>query len=57
MRIDELRDEWVGVSVEKGGEGGGDDDSLDDLILWVEIKKQIKILREAIEDGGDEDEK
>ncbi len=26
--------------------GGGDD--LDDLILWVEIKRQIKILRDEI---------
>ncbi|KAK8048216.1 hypothetical protein PG994_009946 [Apiospora phragmitis] len=44
----ELEDDWVGVV--GGGDGGGDD--LEDLLLWVEIKKQIKILREGMEDKG-----
>ncbi|KAI1815905.1 ATPase [Poronia punctata] len=29
---------------------GGDGDDLDDLVLWVEIKKQVKTLREGMED-------
>ncbi|KAJ2968147.1 hypothetical protein NUW58_g10284 [Xylaria curta] len=28
--------------------GGDDDDDLDELVLWVEIKKQIEILREGM---------
>ncbi|KAI0389752.1 P-loop containing nucleoside triphosphate hydrolase protein [Xylariaceae sp. FL0594] len=38
---------WVDV-----GQGvhdrGEDDDDLDDLVLWVEIKKQIKLLRQGL---------
>ena len=40
---EDLADDWVGVL------GGGDDDDLDKLALWVEIKKQIAILRESME--------
>ncbi|KAK8090394.1 ATPase [Apiospora hydei] len=40
----ELEDDWVGVV------GSSDKDELEDLVLWVEIKKQIKILREGMED-------
>ncbi|KAI0110449.1 P-loop containing nucleoside triphosphate hydrolase protein [Nemania sp. FL0031] len=36
-------DGWLDVC-----HGGGDDD-LDDLVLWVEIKKQIETLREGME--------
>lgn len=38
----DIDDEWVGV-------GCDDDDDLDCLVLWVEIKKQIEILREGID--------
>lgn len=38
---DEIEDGWVGVD--------GSDDDLDDLVLWVEIKKQVAILREGME--------
>ena len=37
-----LRDDWVDVTA---------DDDLDDLVLWLEIQKQVKILRDAIGDG------
>lgn len=53
MKVDELGDDWVGISHDNHPNGDGDD--LDELILWVEIKKQVKILREAIDDGNDED--
>ncbi len=43
--IHEMDDGWVGVAG-----GSNDDDDLDDLILWVEIKKQVKILREGMEE-------
>lgn len=39
---EDLADGWVGVV------GGGDE--LDKLKLWVEIKKQIAILREGMDD-------
>ncbi|KAI1100674.1 P-loop containing nucleoside triphosphate hydrolase protein [Jackrogersella minutella] len=35
---------WVRLSDD------GDDDNLDDLVLWVEIKKQVAILRESMEE-------
>ncbi|KAI1457479.1 P-loop containing nucleoside triphosphate hydrolase protein [Annulohypoxylon moriforme] len=38
---EEMTDGWVGVL--------GDDDDLDGLILWKEIKKQIAILRDSME--------
>lgn len=43
--VDLAEDDWVQVldrPVEEGPE-------LDDLVLWVEIKKQIAILREGME--------
>lgn len=40
----DVGDGWLDVSG-----GGGDDGDLDDLILWVEIKKQIETLRESME--------
>ncbi|KAK7908777.1 ATPase [Apiospora marii] len=43
LMIREIEDDWVSVV-----DGGGDE--LEDLVLWVEIKKQIKILREGMED-------
>lgn len=46
LTTQELEDEWV--SVVDGG------DELEDLVLWVEIKKQIKILREGMEDKRQE---
>lgn len=39
-------DVWVGVTL---GGGDRDDDDLDGLVLWIEIKKQIKTLREGME--------
>jgi transitional endoplasmic reticulum ATPase len=41
---DDLEDGWVGIT--------NRDDDLDDLVLWVEIKKQIKILREGIKEAA-----
>ncbi|KAI1117027.1 ATPase [Nemania sp. NC0429] len=41
----DVGDGWLDVS--GGGDGDGDDD-LDDLILWVEIKRQINTLREGM---------
>lgn len=41
---DEIDDGWVGVTASE------DDDGLDDLALWVEIKKQVAILREGMEE-------
>jgi len=31
-------------------DGDDDDDDLDEYVLWVEMKKQVKILREGMED-------
>lgn len=42
----DLEDEWVGVAFDD--DEGSD---LDHLVLWVEIKKQIKILREGIKEN------
>ncbi|KAI1419814.1 ATPase [Xylaria sp. FL1777] len=39
----EMGDGWLDVC------GGGDDGDLDELVLWIEIKKQIEILREGME--------
>jgi hypothetical protein len=38
-------DEWVDIMATDGGEGDG----LDTLILWIEIKKQVAILREGMD--------
>jgi transitional endoplasmic reticulum ATPase len=43
--MEDLGDGWVGVA------GGGAD--LDRLVLWVEIKKQVAILREGMEKKAD----
>ncbi|KAI0428047.1 P-loop containing nucleoside triphosphate hydrolase protein [Xylaria sp. FL1042] len=43
----DMGDGWLDVCV--GGGGGDDDDDLDELVLWVEIKKQIETLREGME--------
>ncbi len=40
---DEIEDGWVGVASEDNGD-------LDDLALWVEIKKQVAILREGMQE-------
>lgn len=40
-------DDWVSVDVPDSN-GGGDDTDLEKLILWVEIKKQIEILRQGM---------
>lgn len=42
---DDMEDDWVGVA--KPGRAA---DDLDDLVLWVEIKKQVAILREGMEE-------
>lgn len=39
-------DDWV----ELGRSAAGEDPGLDRLVLWVEIQKQIKILREGMEE-------
>ncbi|OTA95535.1 hypothetical protein M434DRAFT_393752 [Hypoxylon sp. CO27-5] len=41
--MQEMSDGWVGVL-------DGDHDDLDDFILWVEIKKQVAILRESMKE-------
>ncbi|KAI1075404.1 ATPase [Whalleya microplaca] len=41
----DMGDGWLGVCAL------GDDSGLDELALWVEIKKQIEILREGMEEG------
>ena len=46
----ELKDDWIGVL----GKTDDDDDDLNKLVLWVEIKKQIEILREGM--GNDNEE-
>jgi len=47
----------VGGKIRVSLTGGGGDDvdpGLDRLVLWRELKKQIKILREEIKDGDDQ---
>lgn len=39
----ELKDDWIGVIGKSE-----DNDSLDDNVLWVEIQKQIEILRQGM---------
>jgi hypothetical protein len=41
---DAIKEGWVEVAESE------DDDDLDDLVLWVEIKKQVAILREGMEE-------
>ncbi|KAK7419309.1 hypothetical protein QQX98_003461 [Neonectria punicea] len=41
---------WVLVSDNEDSTGTFDEDDLDKLAFWVEIKKQVKLLREGIKD-------
>lgn len=41
---------WVLVDDGQSSEVTPDEDDLDKLDLWVEMKKQVKILREGMED-------
>ncbi|OTB01277.1 hypothetical protein M426DRAFT_323553 [Hypoxylon sp. CI-4A] len=41
--MQDLKDDWVGVLE-------GDHDDLNDLVLWVEIKKQVAILRDSMKE-------
>ena len=38
----------------EGEDGSSGDDDLEKLVLWREIKKQVKILRDEIEDEDDQ---
>ena len=44
---------WVEVENVDDDDGGddGDDSDIEDLPLWVEIKKQVEILREGMEES------
>lgn len=42
----DLKDDWIGVI--DGSKDG--DNSLEDNVLWVEIQKQIEILRQGLEE-------
>ncbi len=44
FKSDEIEDGWVGVAFSQ------DDGDLDELALWVEIKKQVAILREGMQE-------
>lgn len=44
---DAIEDGWVGVT---NDDDGSDDGDISDLVLWVEIKKQVAILREGMEE-------
>ncbi|KAK4040627.1 P-loop containing nucleoside triphosphate hydrolase protein [Parachaetomium inaequale] len=44
MGSDGIEDGWVGVGASE------DDGDLEDLVLWVEIQKQVAILREGMEE-------
>ncbi|KAL8308334.1 hypothetical protein RB593_006582 [Gaeumannomyces tritici] len=62
-----LEDDWVGVSAPRRLSSGSsqaassldswadadDDGELDKLVLWVQMKKQVKILREGMDDKSD----
>lgn len=62
-----LEDGWVGVSAPRRLSAGSshaasslgswaeasDDGELDKLILWVEMKRQVKILRDGMDDKSD----
>lgn len=52
---DDSEEAWELVSdTEEGGSDDDDDDDLDKLKLWVEIQKQVEILRQGIENGIEE---
>ena len=49
-----IEDDWERLTLEDSdgsddGSDDGDDEDLDKYVLWVEIKKQVAILREGIE--------
>ncbi|KAK1775773.1 P-loop containing nucleoside triphosphate hydrolase protein [Copromyces sp. CBS 386.78] len=49
-----IEDDWERLTLEdsdvsEDGDDDGDDEDLDKYVLWVEIKKQVAILREGIE--------
>lgn len=49
-----IEDNWERLTLEDSdgsddGGGDGDDEDLDRYVLWVEVKKQVAILREGIE--------
>ncbi|KAJ4399886.1 hypothetical protein N0V85_005896 [Neurospora sp. IMI 360204] len=46
-----IEDDWERLTLEDsdGSDDGNDDENLDKYVLWVEIKKQVAILREGIE--------
>lgn len=47
----EIDGDWVEAVVPgESKDGDGDDSDLDDLVLWVEIKRQVAILREGMEE-------
>jgi len=55
FEVDDSDEAWELVSDGEGSSNDGeDDDGLEKLKLWVEIKKQVEILRQGIDDGGDE---
>jgi SpoVK/Ycf46/Vps4 family AAA+-type ATPase len=48
-------DEWVGVEAnedddDSDDDSDDDDDDLDEFVLWVEMKKQVAILREGMDE-------
>ncbi len=45
----EVEDGWVVADAGDEEDGGDDDGDLDKLVLWVEIQKQVAILREGME--------
>ncbi len=44
----------IGDARDGGKDKDGDDDDLDDLILWVEMQKQVKLLRDDMDSGDDD---
>lgn len=41
---------------ESDDEEGGGDDGLDDLVLWIEMKKQVQLLRDDMDNSEDAEE-
>ncbi|KAH6654764.1 ATPase [Truncatella angustata] len=42
--MENLEDDWIGIDTH--------DDDLENLILWVEIKKQVQVLRDGMREGN-----